>query len=69
MWSFFKQKKLSYNLSELSPPTTTQMLFTFEALLYGTIFVVKLNLAIQFMNLKPKLKIWRKIRFGDKLVY
>ena len=35
-----------------------QMLFTLEVLLYGTIFLLKLNPAIQFSNLKPKLKIW-----------
>ena len=68
MWSFFKQKKVSYNFSEPSSPTAAQRLFTFEAMLYGAIFLVKLNLWIQFLNLKPKLKICRKIRFADKLV-
>ena len=43
---------------ELSPPTMAQMLFTLEVPLYGTIFLLKLNPAIQFLNLKPKLKIW-----------
>ena len=32
-----------------------QMLFTLEVPLYGTIFLLKLNPAIQFSNLKPKL--------------
>ena len=36
-----------------------QMLFTLEVLLYGTIFMLKLNPAIQFSNLKPELKIWK----------
>ena len=34
------------------------MLFTLEVPLYGTIFRLKLIPAIQFSNLKPKLKIW-----------
>ena len=34
-----------------------QMLFTLEVLLYWIIFLLKLNPAIQFSNLKPKLKI------------
>ena len=42
----------------ISSPTTAQKLFTLEALLYGIIFLLKLNPAIQFSNLKPKLKIW-----------
>ena len=44
---------------ELSPPTMAQMLFTLEVLLYGTIFLLKFNPAIQFSNLKPKLKMWK----------
>ena len=68
MWSFFKQENVSYNLPELSPPTAAQMLFTFEVLLYRAMFLVKLNQGIQFSNLKPKLKICRKVRFADKLV-
>ena len=64
MWSF-KQKKLPYNLrkrpilnyQELSPPTAAQMLLTLKVLTYGTIFLLKLNPAFQFSNLKPKLKI------------
>ena len=64
MWSFIKSQKLCYNLREgpfkiyreLSLPNTSQMLLTLEILLYGTIFLLKLNPAIQFSNLKPKLK-------------
>ena len=33
------------------------MLFTLEVLLYGAMFQLTLNPAIQFSNLKPKLKI------------
>ena len=40
------------------------MLLTLEVLLYGTIFMTKLNPAIQFSNLKPKLKI-REILIVD----
>ena len=64
MWFFFKQKKLSYNFIKgpiLNLPrtqSTAQILFILEVLLYGTIFLLKLNPAIQFFNLKPKLKIW-----------
>ena len=66
MWSFFKSKKLSYNLRKgpiLNLPRTqstytSQMLFTLEVLLYEIIFRLKLNPAIQFSNLKPNLKIW-----------
>ena len=43
---------------KLSPPFTAQTLFTLEVLLNGIIFLLKLNPAIQFSNLKPKLKIW-----------
>ena len=35
-----------------------KMLLTFEVLFYGPIFLIKSNPAIQFSNLKPKLKIW-----------
>ena len=38
-----------------------QMLFALEVLLYGTTFLLKLNLAIQFSDLKPKLKIWEML--------
>ena len=41
-----------------TPTTTAHMLLTFEALLYGTIFLLKLNPANQFSNLNLKLKIW-----------
>ena len=41
----------------LSPPATAQMQFTFEDFFYRAIFLLKLNPAIQFLNLKPKLKI------------
>ena len=48
MWLFFKQKKLFHNLrallltyQELNPPTTVEMLFTFEVPLYGTAFLLK----------------------------
>ena len=48
------------------------MVFTLEVLLYGTIFLLKLNLAIQFSKLKPKLKIWKilivDVYFTGKLV-
>ena len=66
MWSFSQQKKLSYklrkgsilNLPRTSPSTAAQMLFSLEVYFYATIFLLKLNPAIQFQNLKPKLKIW-----------
>ena len=48
------------------------MLFTLEVLLYGIIFLLKLNPAIQFSNLKAKLKIWEilivDVYFAGKLV-
>ena len=64
IWSFFKQKQLSYNLRKgsilnlprTSPSTPAQTLFSLGVHLYGTMFL--LNPAIQFSNLKPKLKIW-----------
>ena len=40
------------------------MLFTLEVLLYGIIFLLKLNPAIQFSNLKQKLKIWEILIAG-----
>ena len=40
------------------------MLFTLEVLLYGTMFLLKLNPAIQFSNLNPKLKL-REILIVD----
>ena len=59
MWSFFKQKKLSYSLRNgpilylpRTQSTTVQMLFTLEVLLCGTIFLLKLNPAIQFSYLR-----------------
>ena len=66
IWSFFKQKQLSYNLRtgsilnlpRTSPFTAAQMLFSLEVHLYGKIFLLELNPVIQFSNLKPKLKIW-----------
>ena len=68
MWSFFQQKKLSYSLKKgpilnlsRTQSIAAQMLFTLEVLLYGKIFLLKLNPAIQFSNLKPKLKIWEKL--------
>ena len=80
MCSFFNQKKLSYNLRKgpilnLPIPQSTYygtILFTFEVLLYGAIFLLKLNSAIQFSNLKPRLKIWEisilDVSFASKLV-
>ena len=62
MWWSFKLKKLSYNLRKepiLNLPRTQS---TLEVLLYGTIFLPKFNPAIQFSNLKPKLKIWKTDR-------
>ena len=58
MHLLFKQKKLSYNfrkgiiLNLPSPYTTVQMLLTFEILLQRKIYLLKLNPAIQFSNLK-----------------
>ena len=64
MWSFFKQKKLSYNLRKGPTPHLPRTQSTYcgtnvEVLLYVTIFLLKLNPAIQFLNLKPKLKTWK----------
>ena len=63
MWSFFKQKViLQFKKGTYSKRTKNSVhllrLFIFEVLLYRTIFLLKLNPAIQFSNLKPKLKIW-----------
>ena len=48
------------------------MLFTLEVLLYGRTFLLKLYPAIQFSNLKPKLKIWEilivDVQFAGELV-
>ena len=71
MWSFFKQKKLYYNLRKgpiLNLPTQSTYygtnVFTLEVLLCGTIFLLKLNPATQFSNLKPKLKILEILTVG-----
>ena len=59
MHSFFKQKQLSYNLRKglvlniPSPYNTVQMLFMFEVLFQQKIYLLKLNPAIHFLNLKP----------------
>ena len=61
MWSFFKPKKLSYNLRKgpiLNLPKTQSTFYGANAIHFGITFLLKLNPAIQFSNLKPKLKIW-----------
>ena len=70
MWLFFKPKKLSYNLrkgpilkNSVHLPRTQSTYYDTNAIhfrgsLNGIIFLLKLNPAIQFSNLKPKLKIW-----------
>ena len=40
-WSFFNQKKLSH-----TPPNMAQMLFIFDVLLHGTIFLLNLIPAV-----------------------
>ena len=72
MWSFFKQKILSYNLRKrpiLNIPRTQSAYYgtnaiNFRGSLNETIFLLKLNPAIQFSNLKPELKVW-EILFVD----
>ena len=46
-----------------------QMLFIFELLLYGTIFLLKSNPAIQFSNLKQKLKIWEILIVDVRIIF
>ena len=60
MGSISKQKKSSYNLrkgpiEKLSQPVMVQMALTVEILLYGIFFLMKLDPAIQFSNLKVNL--------------
>ena len=60
MGSTSKQKKSSYNLrkgpiEKLSQPVMVQMALTVEILLYGIFFLMKLDPAIQFSNLKVNL--------------
>ena len=63
MWSFFKQKKGKGPI--LSLPRTQSIYYGTNAvhifLLYGIMFLLKLNLVIQFSNLKPKSKIWETL--------
>ena len=70
MWLFFKPKKLSYNLrkgpilkNSVHLPRTQSTYYDtntihFRGSLNGIIFLLKLNPAIQFSNLKPKIKTW-----------
>ena len=66
MWSFFQPKKLSYNLrkgSILNLPRTQSTYFGTNAIHFRGSLIwnnlpAKVNPAIQFSNLKPKLKIW-----------
>ena len=57
---FFRRKirNLSFLWWEYYIFMSKQILFTSEVFLYWTIFLLKLNPAIEFSNLKPKLKIW-----------
>ena len=60
MGSISKQKKSSYNLrkgpiEKLSQPVMVQMALTVEVLLYGIFFLMKLDPAIRFSNLKVNL--------------
>ena len=63
MWSFFKQKKRKGPILNL--PRTQSIYYgtndVHSFLLYGIMFLLKLNLVIQFSNLKPKLKIWETL--------
>ena len=63
MGSIFKQIKSLYNLrkgptenlKKLSQPAMVQMALTVEVLLYGIFFLMKLDSAIHFSNLKVNL--------------
>ena len=54
---FLSSNSLSIHKGHLRFLVAKIKLFTLEALLYGIIFLLKLNPAIQFSNLKPKIKI------------
>ena len=66
MWSFFKPKKLSYNLKKgptLNLPRTQSTYYSTNAIHFrGSLMwnnlPAKVNPAIQFLNLKLKLKTW-----------
>ena len=66
MWSLFKPKKLSYNLRKvpiLNLPRTQSTFYGTNAIHFRVSLIwnnlpAKVNPAIHFSNLKPKLKIW-----------
>ena len=61
MWLFFKPKKLSYNLRKgpiLNLPRSQSIYYGTNAFPFRGFLLLKLNPAIQLLNLKPKLKTW-----------